>query len=89
MKKKRTDTSPIIHQKILDLGSRITSLRQEKSLSRKKLAYNIGIAKSYLGYIEKGEANPTIETLYLLAMGLDVEVYDLLLNQSDVCTRVL
>jgi XRE family transcriptional regulator, regulator of sulfur utilization len=53
-------------------------LRLAKKLSRKKLAYSIGMAKSYLGYIEKGQSNPTIETLYLIAGGLGCEVKDLL-----------
>jgi transcriptional regulator with XRE-family HTH domain len=67
-----------ITEKIKVLGRRIATLRQDKKMTQEKLAYGIGIAKSYVGYIERGEVNPTIETLLLLANGLDCSILDLL-----------
>ena len=66
-----------IQLKIKNIGGNISILRKSKNLSCEKLAYSIGISKSFLGYIEKGLTNPTIETLYLIADGLDCEIVEL------------
>jgi transcriptional regulator with XRE-family HTH domain len=63
-----------IRAKIKEVGQRIATLRRSKNMTREKLAYGIGIAKSYLGYIERGESNPTLETLLLIAEGLECDV---------------
>ncbi|MEK7298639.1 MAG: helix-turn-helix transcriptional regulator [Candidatus Margulisiibacteriota bacterium] len=63
-----------IRKKVTRVGARIAELRLAKGLTQEKLAYGVGIAKSYLGYIEKGKSNPTIETLYLIADGLDCDI---------------
>ncbi|MFT5171486.1 MAG: transcriptional regulator with XRE-family HTH domain [Candidatus Marinamargulisbacteria bacterium] len=73
MKRKR-DVPDAIREKVTQIGQRIATLRKAKSLSRERLAYSIGISKSFLGYIELGQANPTVETLYLIADGLDCNV---------------
>lgn len=56
------------------MGIFTSKLRLEKGLTQEKLAYGVGIAKSYVGYIERGEANPTLETLFLIAEGLDCDI---------------
>lgn len=73
--KREVDLS--IRLKIKQIGEKIVFLRKNKNLSCEKLAYSIGISKSFLGYIEKGLTNPTIETLYLIADGLDCEIEEL------------
>jgi len=77
MKNKR-EVPDIIRKNIANVGKRIAQLRLSKNLTQEKLAYGIGIAKSYLGYIERGVANPTLETLYLIADGLDCDIKDFL-----------
>ena len=77
MRRKR-EVPEYIRENIKKIGLKINKMRLAKKLSREKLAYSIGMAKSYLGYIEKGQSNPTIETLHLIAGGLECEVKDLL-----------
>ncbi|MDD4527074.1 MAG: helix-turn-helix transcriptional regulator [Candidatus Margulisbacteria bacterium] len=73
--KREVDLS--ISLKIKKIGENITFLRKSKNMSCEKLAYSIGISKSFLGYVEKGLTNPTVETLYLIADGLDCEIVEL------------
>ena len=73
MRNKR-DVSEHIKAKVQHVCETICKLRTDKGVTREKLAYGIGIAKSYLGYIERGQANPTLETLLLIAEGLDTSV---------------
>jgi len=60
------------------LGQNLQSLRLSKGLSLSQLAANAGIAKSNLSRIEQGEGNPTIETIWRLAMQLNVPFGDLI-----------
>ncbi len=54
------------------LGRHIQLLRTERGLSLSQLAADAGIAKSNLSRIEQGEGNPTLDTIWRLAMQLDV-----------------
>lgn len=56
------------------LGSNISRLRNEASLSQETLALMVGISRQYLIEIETGRANPTVTVLQRLADGLDVSV---------------
>ncbi len=67
-----------IKARVKTVGKKIAELRQAKHLTQEKLAYGIGIAKSYLGYIERGESNPSLETLLLVAEGLECELEEIL-----------
>ncbi|SPJ33617.1 helix-turn-helix domain-containing protein [Kushneria phyllosphaerae] len=54
------------------LGRRITALRQHKPWSLSFLADKAGIAKSSLSRLEQGKGNPTLDTLWRLALQLDI-----------------
>lgn len=51
-------------------GQNLRSLRRSKKISQERLAYTSGIDRSYVGKIERGEVNLTIEKVYLLAQTL-------------------
>ena len=53
-------------------GSNLRRLRKEKGLSQEKLAYKIDLSLSQIGRIERGEVNPTICTVKVIAKGLNV-----------------
>lgn len=59
-------------------GLRVRQLRQTKHISQEKLALACNIDRSYMGRIERGEVNPTLERLYEIAAALQVEPADLL-----------
>lgn len=77
------------------LGQNLQSLRQAKGLSLSQLANDAGLAKSNLCRIEQGEGNPTIETIWRLAVQLNVPFGDLIagevtsLGENGVSVRLI
>ena len=59
-------------------GEQIRSVRIAKGLSQDKLAVKSQIDRSYIGRIDRGEVNITIDKLYLLAEALECDPRDLL-----------
>ena len=53
-------------------AQRIKAFRTERGLTLVGLAALTGIGKSTLSNLERGEGNPTIETIWQLAQGLEV-----------------
>jgi len=62
---------------IKSLGERIRRLRNEKGISQEDLANDADIPLSQIGRIERGETNPTISSLYVIALALDIELKNL------------
>jgi len=60
-----SDLTPII-------GNNLAQLRRQKELSLDKLADLSGVSKAMIGQIERGESNPTVNTLWKIASGLHV-----------------
>ncbi|WP_375749368.1 helix-turn-helix domain-containing protein [Vibrio sp. HN007] len=54
------------------LGRNLQKLRLAKGCSLSKLAADAGIAKSNLSRLEQGTGNPTVDTIWRLAVELDV-----------------
>lgn len=54
-------------------------LRVRRGLSQEALAVDAGVDRSYVGRIERGVENPTVETLDRLAAALEVAVGEMLL----------
>lgn len=61
----------------IKLGCRIRQLRLSRGFSQEELAFNCGLDKNYIGYIERGEKSPTINTIYKLAVGLKISLKEL------------
>lgn len=55
------------------VGDNLKSLRAQQGLSLDQLAAASGVSKSRLGQIERGEANPSISTVWQIANALKVE----------------
>lgn len=56
------------------LGERIQTLRKKRGISQLALADEADIPLSQIGRIERGENNPTISTLYVIATALEVDL---------------
>ncbi|EKD95313.1 MAG: transcriptional regulator, XRE family [uncultured bacterium] len=65
-----TKTS-LVHQKIAE---KIRSIRKEKGISQEELAFKAGLNRAYVGYIERGERKPSVDTLAKLAKSLKVKL---------------
>ena len=60
------------------IGTKIKSVRKIKSISQERLALLCNIDRSYIGRIERGEVNLTVEKLYEIATALEVDMKELL-----------
>ncbi|MBF4426665.1 helix-turn-helix domain-containing protein [Vibrio anguillarum] len=60
------------------MGKRIAKIRKSKGLTQDKLALLSEIDRSYVGRIERGEVNITLEKLYELADTLGCDAKELL-----------
>ena len=58
-------------------GAKLAYVRKSKKLSQMKLAEIVDMNFNYIGQIERGEANVTIQTMTVLANALDVEMKEL------------
>lgn len=56
------------------VGERIRSLRLELKISQEELANEADIPLSQIGRIERGETNPTISTLFVIAEALKIDL---------------
>ena len=59
------------------LGQRIKSLRRVRGYTQERLAEIIDINSKYLGSVERGEENPTLDLFLRLAKGLQVDLYEI------------
>ncbi len=59
-------------------GQLVRKYRKEKNISQEKLALLCNLDRSYMGRIERGEVNITLERLYELARALEIDVHKLL-----------
>ena len=64
-------------------GQLVRKHRKEKNISQEQLALLCNIDRSYMGRIERGEVNITLEKLYHLAKALEKDLSDLLPRTSD------
>ena len=64
----------------IQFGLLVRKYRKEKNMSQEQLALLCNMDRSYLGRIERGEVNPTLEKIYEIARALDINPQDLLPN---------
>lgn len=67
----------------IDIGKKVEKYRKAKGLSSRELAKIAEITPSMLSQIERGLANPSIQTLKVLAKALDVPTFSFLLEETN------
>jgi transcriptional regulator with XRE-family HTH domain len=60
-----------------DFGLRVRELRAPLGLSQEDLAHQAGLHRTYIGAIERGERNLSIDNIYAIADALGCDVTDL------------
>lgn len=75
-KREKTEATTLI-------GNRIKSLRVKRKASQAKVAEASGISAKYLGEVERGEANISIELISRIAAVLAVPVSAILENEHE------
>lgn len=62
--------------KEVNVGLRIKNIRIEKNLLLKEVADRCGVSSSLLSQIEKGTANPSLNTIKSIAQALEVPIFN-------------
>lgn len=63
-------------------GRRVRQLRERKGLSQEKFAHIVGLDRSYVGSVERGERNISLENIVVIANGLGVSAAELLMFEK-------
>ena len=61
------------------LGANIKRIREEKGMTQQELASLCNFEKSNMSRLEAGNTNPTIYTLYKVALALKVDLTDVII----------
>lgn len=67
-------------------GSRLRRLRQARGLSQETFALEVGLDRSYIGGIERGERNVSLENICLIAVALGVPPAELFADWPNPVT---
>lgn len=67
----------------IQVGSRIKSLRTCRGKSQAQTAEDASISTKYLGEIERGEANVSLEIINGIAQALDVSMADIMEHEHE------
>ncbi|MCL2348926.1 MAG: helix-turn-helix domain-containing protein [Planctomycetaceae bacterium] len=55
-------------------GDRVRLLRKEQELSQEKLAFITGLHRTYLGSVERGERNISLQNIQILAKAFGITI---------------
>lgn len=59
-------------------GERVRKLRKKLGISQEELGFRAGLHRTYIGSIERGEQNVSIDNIHKIAKGLKVSPKELL-----------
>ena len=65
------------------VGSRLRSIRESRNLSQEAFADLLGVHRTYMGGIERGERNLTLRTVERLAAHLEVPAMHLFESSQE------
>lgn len=69
-----------------EIGKRIRFYRKQKNLSQEQLAEICNFHPTYIGQLERGEKNATLESIHKVTQGLNISLSQLLEN-IDMATQ--
>lgn len=58
-------------------GKRVQVLRKQRGLTQEDLADLVDVDRSYMGFVERGERNPTLNKLIKIARALKITLSNL------------
>ncbi len=65
------------HPSLIKLGNKIRELRKDKGFSQEDFAAEVGLDRTYMGSVERGERNIAALNLIRIAKYLKVEIGEL------------
>jgi len=73
-------TNPILTK----FGKRVRELRKSQGLSQQKLALKTGLHYTYIGAVERGERNLSLQSMEKIAKGLKVNIVELFFSSESL-----
>ncbi len=70
-----------------EFGDRVRARRQKLGLSQEALALRAGIHRTYIGSLESGDRNPSLDNIARLAAGLGIDAAELVRGLQDLPGR--
>ncbi len=67
-----------------EIGQRIRNYRIQLKLSQEELAEKCGLHPTYIGQVERGEKNATLESISKIAAGLSVDLSTLFESIEEI-----
>ncbi len=61
-----------MQQRLKILGNRVRELREERRMTQAKLAEQADLSTNYIGEIERGEAQATLDSLFAIMDALEI-----------------
>lgn len=65
------------------VGDNFGRVRKAKGLTQEQVAERSGFSQQYLSDLERGRRNPTVVSVYELALALDINYLELLQQNID------
>lgn len=59
-------------------GKRVKELRTNSKLTQEQFAQKTGLHKNYIGMVERGERNPSLINIQIIAKGLEISISELI-----------
>ena len=72
------------HPNLIKIGSQIRELRKSKGYSQEGIADASSMGRTYMGRVERGEQNISIQNLIQIAFALKVDVGELIPPLSEL-----
>ena len=66
------------------LGKRIKALRKTQKLTQEELGEKAALSYKFVGEVERGEVNPSLDSLMRIANALGVTIGDLFPREVDI-----
>ncbi|WP_042349886.1 helix-turn-helix domain-containing protein [Bacillus massiliigorillae] len=73
----------------LDVGKKVEKFRKDKGYSLRELSRLTDITPSMLSQIERGLANPSLQTLKVLAGALDIPIFHFFLEERETSDLIV
>lgn len=59
-------------------GKRLAEIRNKKNITQENFAFEVGVDRTYVSYLERGKRNPSLYMLWRLAKALRVPMKELI-----------
>lgn len=61
-------------ENLLNFGKRLRTLRKERKYTQAKLAEKIDVSTNFIGMVERGQRNTTIDKVFRIAEALELNM---------------